>query len=247
MGVVKETLRPGKGGAKPKMGDRVTMHYVCRLAQTGKIVDSSKIKGRAAEFQVGTGRVIQGWDEGVIEMEEGEEAILKVTSDFAYGTSGRPPTIPPNADLDFTCELLAINESMVAASMRVKMEQIALEREDEMIRQAQADARREADGVEGPELPDDDDGEVRPSKKKRKHERAKIKRDSGEKKRKKASKRRDSSDSSDSSYLSSSGSSSSSDSGRQRKKSSKRKARRRERQSSKSKKKKDKNDKRGKA
>jgi FKBP-type peptidyl-prolyl cis-trans isomerase len=78
MGVSRETVRPGKAGCKPKMGDRVTMHYVCRLASSGKIVDSSKIKGRAAEFQIGTGRVIRGWDEGVMEMDEGEEAILKV-------------------------------------------------------------------------------------------------------------------------------------------------------------------------
>jgi FKBP-type peptidyl-prolyl cis-trans isomerase len=78
MGVVREIVRSGKPGTRPKVGDRVTMHYECRLKETGKIVDSSKIKGRAAEFQIGTGRVIQGWDEGVMEMEDGEEAILKV-------------------------------------------------------------------------------------------------------------------------------------------------------------------------
>lgn len=228
MGVVKETLRPGKG-PKPKMGDRVTMHYVCRLAQTGKIVDSSKIKGRAAEFQIGTGRVIQGWDEGVMEMENGEEAILKVTSDFAYGTSGRPPTIPPNADLDFTCELLAINESMVAASMRVKSEQIALEQEDEIVRQAQAEAIREAAEAEGPALPGGGEGDACPAEKKRKRKK-------GEKKRKKSSKRRASS--SDSSSISSSVSSSSTDSSRPRKKSSKKKHRHREKAGGKSSKKK---------
>ena len=78
MGVTKHTVRQGRPGSRPKMGDRVTMHYECRLAQSQKIVDSSRIKGRAAEFQIGTGRVIQGWDTGVMEMEEGEEAVLKV-------------------------------------------------------------------------------------------------------------------------------------------------------------------------
>jgi len=218
-------VRPGKG-AKPKMGDRVTMHYECRLASSGRIVDSSKLKGRAAEFQIGTGRVIEGWDKGVVEMQEGEEAILKVTSDYAYGTSGRPPSIPPNADLDFTCELLAINESMVAASMRVKIEKIALELEDQMVAEAHAEARREAAG-EGPELPDE--GGARESKKKRKREKA----DKPEKKHKKSSKRRRDS-SSDSESDSSSGSSSSSDSSREKRK------RRKEKKHKKSSKKKDK-------
>jgi hypothetical protein len=87
-----------------------------------------------------------------------------VTSDYAYGTAGRPPAIPPNADLEFTCELLAINESMVAASMRVKMEKFALEQEDEMIRLAQAEARRESGVADGPA-----DLQA-PSQKKRKHD-----------------------------------------------------------------------------
>ncbi|KAG8467811.1 hypothetical protein KFE25_006863 [Diacronema lutheri] len=238
MGVAKETVRPGKG-AKPKVGDRVTMHYICRLAQTGKIVDSSRLKGRAAEFQVGTGRVIQGWDEGVVEMQEGEEAILKVSSDYAYGTSGRPPSIPPNADLDFSCELLAINESMVAAAMRVKSERIALEQEDEMIRQARADARREAGGAEGPALPgaegDAPDDEARTGKKKRRREKShKRKREASERKHKKGktSRARSSSDETSSSS-SPSDSSSSSAGGKRHEKSSKKKHRRREKHGSK--------------
>lgn len=152
MGVERHTLRPGKSGARPRMGDRVTMHYECRLVSSGKIVDSSKIKGRAAEFQVGTGRVIQGWDVGVMDMEEGEEAVLKVSSDYAYGTAGRPPAIPPNADLEFTVELLAINESMVQAAMRVKTETLALEQEEEMMRQAKAEQRAAA-AASGTDVP----------------------------------------------------------------------------------------------
>jgi FK506-binding protein 1 len=52
--------------------------------------------------------VIKGWDEGVMQMSLGEEALLHITSDFGYGARGIGP-IPPHADLDFKVELLAIN------------------------------------------------------------------------------------------------------------------------------------------
>jgi FK506-binding protein 1 len=53
--------------------------------------------------------VIRGWDEGILEMSIGEKAILKCSADYAYGEDGVPPVIPPNADLVFEVELIAIN------------------------------------------------------------------------------------------------------------------------------------------
>lgn len=51
-----------------------------------------------------------GWDEGVMKMSLGEKAILKISSDFGYGASGAGNVIPPNADLNFEVELLAIGD-----------------------------------------------------------------------------------------------------------------------------------------
>lgn len=48
------------------------------------------------------------YDEGVIKMSLGEKAVLKITSDYGYGARGAPGAIPPNADLTFEVELLAI-------------------------------------------------------------------------------------------------------------------------------------------
>lgn len=51
-----------------------------------------------------------GWDEGVMTMSLGEKAMLKISSDFGYGASGAGGVIPPNADLNFEVELLAIGD-----------------------------------------------------------------------------------------------------------------------------------------
>ena len=42
-------------------------------------------------------------------MSLGEKAVLTMTSDFGYGARGAGGVIPPNADLKFEVELLAIN------------------------------------------------------------------------------------------------------------------------------------------
>ena len=54
-------------------------------------------------------KVIRGWDEGVMKMSVGEKAKLNITAEFGYGARGAGGVIPPNADLIFEVELLAIN------------------------------------------------------------------------------------------------------------------------------------------
>ena len=59
-------------------------------------------------FNVGTGSVIQGWDEGVLGMELGEVATLDCTPDYAYGSGGFPAWgIMPNSRLVFEIEVLS--------------------------------------------------------------------------------------------------------------------------------------------
>lgn len=94
-------------GALPKPGDEVTVHYVGTLTN-GKKFDSSRDRGQPFEFKLGDGKVIKGWDQGVVGMRVGGKRKLVIPSDLGYGAAGSPPTIPPNAGLKFDVELLDV-------------------------------------------------------------------------------------------------------------------------------------------
>ncbi|KAI0674105.1 peptidyl-prolyl cis-trans isomerase [Trametes maxima] len=108
MGVTVEVIHPGDGKTFPRRGDKVTIHYVGTLLD-GKKFDSSRDRGAPFETEIGVGKVIKGWDEGVPQLSLGEKAILTATPDYAYGARGFPPVIPPNSTLRFEVELLKIN------------------------------------------------------------------------------------------------------------------------------------------
>eukprot|EP00842_Homolaphlyctis_polyrhiza_P004441 jgi/Hompol1/4999/HPOL_001101-RA len=84
------------------------MHYTGTFTD-GKKFDSSLDRGSPFVTQIGVGRVIKGWDEGVPQMSLGEKATLNITYDYAYGDRGAGGVIPPKADLIFEVELLKIN------------------------------------------------------------------------------------------------------------------------------------------
>jgi FK506-binding protein 1 len=101
--------KDGDGRTFPKVGDKLTMHYIGRLTKDDAEFDSSRARGAPFMFEIGVGRVIKGWDEGVMKMSLGERGILQVPAAKAYGARGAGGKIPPNADLYFDVELLAIN------------------------------------------------------------------------------------------------------------------------------------------
>ena len=98
--------KPGKGD-KPKSGQTVSVHYAGYL-MTGQKFDSSFDRNQPIEFPVGTGRVIKGWDEGIMLLNVGTKARLIIPSELAYGEKGAGGVIPPNATLVFDVELLEV-------------------------------------------------------------------------------------------------------------------------------------------
>jgi len=93
---------------KAAAGDRVAVHYTGTLFSDGTEFDSSVKRGTPFEFLLGRGQVIRGWDQGVAGMCVGEKRKLTIPSDLAYGERGSPPTIPENAALVFTVEMIEI-------------------------------------------------------------------------------------------------------------------------------------------
>ncbi|WOG85976.1 hypothetical protein DCAR_0105169 [Daucus carota subsp. sativus] len=105
-GLKKKLIKEGQGFDSPDPGDEVQVHYTGTLLDGTKF-DSSRDRGEPFKFTLGQGQVIKGWDLGIKTMKKGENALFTIPAELAYGESGSPPTIPPNATLQFDVELLS--------------------------------------------------------------------------------------------------------------------------------------------
>jgi FKBP-type peptidyl-prolyl cis-trans isomerase FkpA len=94
-------------GALAQAGKEVSVHYTGWLTD-GKEFDSSRDAGEPIKFQLGTGQVIKGWDEGIAGMKVGGKRQLRIPPQLGYGQRGFGTTIPPNSTLVFDVELMDV-------------------------------------------------------------------------------------------------------------------------------------------
>ena len=97
-------------GATANTGNTVTVTY------TGWLHDSTKPDAKGVQFDsgtlppfvLGTGRVIRGWDQGIVGMRVGGQRRLVIPPELAYGSTSPDPKIPANATLVFDVTLNAV-------------------------------------------------------------------------------------------------------------------------------------------
>lgn len=98
--------QPGTGAETPRRGQLVTVHYEGRLLDGETVFDTSANREGPFNFVIGEGKVIGGWDLGVMMMKKGEKRTLIIPSWLGYGEKGITGHIPRNASLVFDVELL---------------------------------------------------------------------------------------------------------------------------------------------
>ncbi|BBN03933.1 peptidylprolyl isomerase [Marchantia polymorpha subsp. ruderalis] len=101
-------FKPKTCDVKAHKGDKVSVHYRGALTD-GTVFDESYGRGEPIDFELGAGRVIKGWDQGLLGMCLGEKRKLKIPSKLGYGDNGSPPKIPGGATLVFDTELVGVN------------------------------------------------------------------------------------------------------------------------------------------
>jgi FKBP-type peptidyl-prolyl cis-trans isomerase FkpA len=113
--LVKKDIEPGTGDKTVMLRSGVWVSYTgwlydpCAKDFKGAKFDSSEGRQTPFGFLVGAGKVIKGWDEGVLGMKEGGKRTLVIPPDMAYGPAGAGGgRIPPNATLVFEVQVVGI-------------------------------------------------------------------------------------------------------------------------------------------
>jgi peptidylprolyl isomerase len=95
-------------GAEAKSGEELVVQYVGVTYENGKEFDSSWSRNEPLTFTLGAGKVIPGWEKGILGMRNGGRRELIIPPDLAYGETGFPPAIGPDETLVFVIDLLEI-------------------------------------------------------------------------------------------------------------------------------------------
>lgn len=105
--LVVQPLIKGTGPAI-QAGQNIKVNYTGVLWKDGKKFDASADHGSSFDTQIGAGKVITGWDKGLVGQTVGSRVLLVVPPAEGYGAKGSPPLIGPKDTLVFVIDILAI-------------------------------------------------------------------------------------------------------------------------------------------
>ncbi|MDT4988158.1 MAG: hypothetical protein QOI74_2252 [Micromonosporaceae bacterium] len=106
--LVIEDITVGDGPAA-QPGQTATVHYVGVSFSSGSEFDASWNRGQPFSFPLGDGRVIAGWDRGVVGMKVGGRRKLVIPPHLGYGDSGAGNAIKPGETLVFVVDLVSVS------------------------------------------------------------------------------------------------------------------------------------------
>lgn len=103
-------IQPLIKGAGPvvKAGQNIKVSYTGVLWKNGKKFDASADHGSSFDTQIGAGKVITGWDKGLVGQTVGSRVLLVVPPAEGYGAKGSPPLIGAKDTLVFVIDILAV-------------------------------------------------------------------------------------------------------------------------------------------
>ncbi|XP_078428310.1 FKBP-like peptidyl-prolyl cis-trans isomerase family protein [Wolffia australiana] len=149
-GVLKQILRRAKpDAARPSDSlPLVDVHYEGTLAESGEVFDTTNEDNTVFSFEVGQGSVIKAWDIALKTMMVGEVAKITCKAEYAYGSAGSPPDIPPNATLVFEVELVACRPRKgstlsSASNEKARLEELKKERDMAALKKEEEKKKRE--------------------------------------------------------------------------------------------------------
>ncbi|QIX26700.1 hypothetical protein ncot_08840 [Nocardioides sp. JQ2195] len=103
-----ETLVDGKG-PKAKDGDTLVVKYLGQVNGKNEVFDENFSDSSRFPVTLGAGGSIKGWQDGLTGVKAGSRVLLRIPAKLGYGKQGSGEKIPPNSDLVFVLDVLAIN------------------------------------------------------------------------------------------------------------------------------------------
>jgi FKBP-type peptidyl-prolyl cis-trans isomerase len=112
-GLEYKDLKVGSSSSVAQLGDIALIHFIGWVdenGQRGREIYNSRMKQEPVSFVIGTDKVMQAWNDGVIGMKVGGTRLLRIPPELGYGDKAVEDVVPANAYLQFIIELLELTK-----------------------------------------------------------------------------------------------------------------------------------------